>query len=166
MPPQDAQGGTTKPEKSIWSRSASPSGQCGGVELDPGDVEPDQVVLEVEVERRVVAKQSMQRTRSKRPCKSITALLRAAWCSRSTFWVTRVWPDFEPGDSVMRIVGQDLSEASPADHTARPVAAARRFLGYRSRNTTSAERKLGPSGPRVVTLQIVRLPSHFRLLTN
>ena len=38
----------------------------------------------------VFAPQPMQRTRSSRPCRSITWRWPADWCSRSTFWVSSI----------------------------------------------------------------------------
>jgi hypothetical protein len=44
---------------------------------------------------------------------------------------------FKTSESVMRVVGQSLSEPSPADHAARPVTSTRQFLDHERLNEAS-----------------------------
>jgi hypothetical protein len=65
VPPQDGQLGTTKPEKSLWSSSASPSGKAAASKSAQAALR--RVRSSWKSSRRRAAAQARQRTKSRRP---------------------------------------------------------------------------------------------------
>ena len=77
------------------------------------------------------APQSRHRTRSSRPCRSMTSLVPARWCRRSTFWVMEgdVARLLKSSQRQMIFVDCCVPDRRPPHHGSAPVAAARVFAG-------------------------------------